>query len=233
MSEKQKEYEAMQLVNLMDKMQRQRITEARGRQSIYCIWWIHHQMRDSLALSKSQFWLGQNIFHDTQSNLTVAFPLGGLYWVIYFSFKIFLTDSKTADPKNTSEKINVAVLYQIEKALRTHARTYRNINKDLKKRCLPALCGLMMSWLRLSMTSFATSIWPRWRRWGRRPRVALGTTKPCQRGCGRGEDSMDPSHFVNPWLSKSQVVKQNSQSIFEGFLKTQAMINLKKLLNTS
>ena len=49
--------------------------------------------------------------HETQSNLTVASLLGGLCWVIYFSFNTFLTDSKTADPKNILEKINVTVLY--------------------------------------------------------------------------------------------------------------------------
>ena len=66
------------------------------------------------------------IRYETQSNLTVASLLGGLCWVIYFSFNICLTDSKTADPKNILEKINVTVLYQIEKALRTH----RNISID-------------------------------------------------------------------------------------------------------
>ena len=44
------------------------------------------------------------IHYETQSNLTVASLLGGLCWVIYFSFNTFLTDSKTADPKNILEK---------------------------------------------------------------------------------------------------------------------------------
>ena len=63
------------------------------------------------------------ICNKTQSNLTVASLLGGLCWVIYFSFNTFLTDSKTADPKNILEKINVTLLYQIGKALRTHVHT--------------------------------------------------------------------------------------------------------------
>ena len=46
----------------------------------------------------------QIIDNETQSNLTVASLLGGLCWVIYFSSNIFLTDSKTADPKNILEK---------------------------------------------------------------------------------------------------------------------------------